>query len=116
MDYSQGKLVGVQLSSQKQMKLDLTQTTSSFLLRGSCARRLMTTLYLEAPGEGLNNAFPSTFLLLLSKFRFKFQTVPFVSVITATIQVRTPDPKWHVVSLTLLLLDSSLGNPRGVIC
>lgn len=66
-------------------------------------RRLTPTPCLQDPSDGINNSFLAMLLLLLPQFRFKFQTLPFVTIIT-NIPGRAHPPKWCGFSLTLLLL------------
>jgi len=91
LDYSQGKLIEAEVSGQEQIRSDLTRTTSS-CSEAPVRRRLTSTPRFRDPSNGIHNSFPSMFLLLLPKFRFKFQTVSFVTKIPA----RAP-PSTHMV-------------------
>lgn len=95
LDYSQGKLIEAEVSGQEQIRSDLTWTTSS-CSEAPVRRRLTSTPCFWDPSNGIHNSFPSMFLFLLPKFRFKFQTVSFVTIITTKIPARAP-PSTHMV-------------------
>lgn len=115
LDYSQGKLIEAEVSGQEQIRSDLTRTTSS-CSEAPVQRRLTSTPRFRDPSNGIHNSFPSMFLLLLPKFRFKFQTVSFVTIITTKIPARAP-PSTHVVCVfSLLWLDWSPGKPEDPHC
>lgn len=99
LDYSQGKLIEAEVSGQEQIRSDLARTTSS-CSEAPVLRRLTSTHASGTPSNGIHNSFPSMFLLLLPKFRFKFQTVSFVTIITTKIPARAP-PSTHVVCVFL---------------